>query len=121
MTQENTLDHPSSIDWELSIKLANNNRELAKDLLKMFIADLPRACEAINSAFEEKHYLELVNQIHRLHGASCYCGVTRLKNILAKMEFNAREKLYGPLGECLNEFTEEVNNILSSYKMMNFE
>lgn len=113
------VEHPS-IDWQLSVKLANNNKELAKDLLEMFITDLPKASEAIHEAFTQKQYIELANQVHRLHGASCYCGVTRLKGLLTKMEFAAREKLYRQFEESLIEFDVEVNNTLSAFKMVEF-
>jgi two-component system, NarL family, sensor histidine kinase BarA len=115
-----SINHDLSIDWQSSIKLANNNKELAKDLLTMFIADLPRASEAIHSAFQQEQYDELLNQVHRLHGASCYCGVTRLKALLSKMEFSVKEKPYQRLTEMLPEFDQEVNNILSAYKMIDF-
>ncbi len=114
------IDERFSIDWQLSIKLANNNRNLAKDLLAMFIGDLPKSSEAIHAVFEQKQYPELVNQVHRLHGASCYCGVSRLKALLGKMEFTLREELYDQFKELLAEFDEEVNNVLSAYKAVDF-
>jgi two-component system sensor histidine kinase BarA len=120
MSSENLINYHQSIDWPLSIKLANNNKELAKDLLEMYITDLPRASESIVTAYQQKQYNELITQVHRLHGASCYCGVTRLKMLLGKMEFKLKEKLYDQLDELLREFTEEVNNALSAYKMVDF-
>lgn len=114
------IDHDPSIDWHVSIKLANNNKELAKELIDLFIADLPRASEGIQSAFHQKQYHELINQVHRLHGASCYCGVTRLKSILTKMEFSAKEKLYSQFEDSLDEFNNEINNVLTAYKSMEF-
>lgn len=120
MNNESVIDKQPSIDWRLSIKLANNNKELAKDLLEMYINDLPRANEVIQNTFRQKQYSELQNQVHRLHGASCYCGVTRLKALLSKMEFAAREKLYPQFEVLLGEFNEEVNNVLSAYKVSDF-
>jgi two-component system, NarL family, sensor histidine kinase BarA len=121
MNKEMGIDHPPSIDWQLSIKLANNNKDLAKDLLEMFVADLPKASDAIHSAFNQKQYQELTNQVHRLHGASCYCGVTRLKALLAKMELAVRERLFPHFESLLSEFYDEVNNILLAYKLTEFE
>ncbi|MBA2654665.1 MAG: Hpt domain-containing protein [Gammaproteobacteria bacterium] len=120
MNNENVVDHPLSIDWQLSITLAGGDKKLAKDLLEMYIADLPRSSEAIHAAHLEKQYGELLNQVHRLHGASCYCGVTRLKSILSNMEFAAREKQTQQFEDALHEFDEEVNNVMASYKMVSF-
>lgn len=114
------MERQASIDWQLSIKLANNNTDLAKELLSMFVSDLPRASEAIHQAFNTQNYNELIHQVHRLHGASCYCGVSRLRSLLAKMEFSVREKFYDQFEAKLKEFDEEVNNILAAYKVADY-
>ena len=105
-----------SIDWSLSIKLANNNKELARDLLNMFVADLPNARQTIHNAYQEAKYNELLSHVHRLHGASCYCGVVRLKKVLANMEFSLKEKTLQHFPDALQQFDDEVNNIIVTYK-----
>lgn len=120
MSSEKVISHDSAIDWHLSIRLANNNKELARDLLEMYITDLPKASEAIRHAFEENHGNDLLSQVHKLHGASCYCGVTRLKEILAKMEFALREKMHAKFEEAFFEFNEEISNVLTAYKAIDF-
>jgi two-component system, NarL family, sensor histidine kinase BarA len=121
MNRELNVEHHPSIDWKLSVKLANNNRDLAKDLLEMFIADLPKASDAIRFAFSQRQYQELISQVHRLHGASCFCGVTRLRALLAKMESAVREKLYPQFESLLSDFVEETKNVFSAYKLNKFE
>lgn len=120
MSMENVIDHQSSIDWVLSVKLANNNKELARDLLEMFMAELPNASGRIHQASEKQDYIDLQNQVHKLHGASCYCGVTKLNEILSQMEFAVKEKLFNQFEQSLAKFDEEVQNILSAYKFENY-
>lgn len=119
MTSEN-FTHYSPIDWNLSIKLANNNKELAKELLEMFITDLPKASGEIRQALETKQSSQLLYQVHKLHGASCYCGVTQLKEILGKMESSLKEGLQEKFLAGLSEFDQEINNVLSAYKIIDF-
>jgi two-component system, NarL family, sensor histidine kinase BarA len=121
MNNASAISHHPSIDWQLSIKLANNNQALAKELLEMFVADLPRASGSIHAAVTGKEDLEIVNQVHRLHGAACYCGVSKLKEILERLEFTAREKLGLEFTQTLSGFDDEVNNVLSAYKQLDFE
>lgn len=121
MNADNAINHRASIDWNLSVKLANNNKDLAKDLLEMFLTDLPNATGKIQTAYEQKNHEELMNQVHKLHGASCYCGVTRLKELLGKMESALKEKNNTYFEELLAHFNDEVNNVISAYKMVNFE
>ncbi len=120
MGMENVIDHESSIDWNLSVKLANNNKELAKELLEMFLAELPHASGRIHQAFEARNQDELQSQVHKLHGASCYCGVTRLREILSELEFSLKERLNQQFEHALTQFDHEVNNILSAYKFTDY-
>lgn len=120
MSMENVIDHQSSIDWNLSVKLANNNKVLAKELLEMFMAELPKASGKIHEAYEGNNMNELQTQVHKLHGAACYCGVTKLKDILARMEFTIKERLYDQFSDSLIQFDEEVNSILTAYKFVNY-
>lgn len=120
MSMENTIDHQSSIDWRLSIKLANNNKELAKELLEIFLADLPDASGRIHQAYDSESYDMLQRQVHKLHGSACYCGVTRLQEILTEMEFIVKEKNMHQFGQVLEQFDLEVNNILSAYKFIEY-
>jgi two-component system, NarL family, sensor histidine kinase BarA len=117
---ENIISVEPSIDWNLSVKLANNNADLAKDLLDMFVTDLPLASEAIHAAHNSHEHIDLLNQVHKLNGASCYCGVTHLKHLLSKMESSLKEKQYHQFDEFLSEFDQEVNSILSAYKFVDF-
>lgn len=115
-----TVECQNSIDWPLSIKLANNNKELAKDLLHMFVNELPKASESIHSAHNQEKHTELLNEVHRLHGASCYCGVAKLKTILAEMEFSLKERIVNQFEISLKKFDEEVSNILDAFKATEF-
>lgn len=119
MNTDNFSTH-SSIDWQLSIKLANNNKDLAKDLLQMFITDLPKASESIHYAYDQQQHSDLLSEVHRLHGASCYCGVAKLKTILAEMESSLKEKAMNQFNKVFKEFDAEVANILTEYKTTPF-
>jgi two-component system sensor histidine kinase BarA len=120
MNTNNIIDHEPSIDWNLSVKLANNNKELAKDLLEMFLTDLPNASTKIQTAYNSKQEEELLSQVHRLHGASCYCGVTRLKELLNQLEFSLKERSNDHIEDLMAHFNEEVNNVIAAYKMITY-
>src|SRR5262249_5231483 len=74
------------IDWEQTLKLAANNRSLAKDMLMGLVDSLKSAQTSINQAFTKKDYKNMREQVHRLHGACCYCGVPALKAAVAAVE-----------------------------------
>lgn len=74
------------IDWGLSLKLANNNSELAKDLLQMLIDDLPNNISDITKAYEQQNFDDFYHHVHKLHGSCCYVGVPELKNAAHQLE-----------------------------------
>merc|ERR1712127_56918 len=41
-----------TLDWQLALKRANQNRDLAMELLREFIAHLPQAAEIIRSEWD---------------------------------------------------------------------
>jgi len=76
---DRTLDN-SIVDWELSLRLANNKPDLAKELLTILKETLPDDQVSINSAFNSEDTDLLQQQVHSLKGAVRYCGVPGLQD-----------------------------------------
>lgn len=81
-----TTQHYDAIDWQQCLTLANNNAEIANDLMTLFIADLPVVIKTMKKLLANEDYHGLKDQAHRLHGATCYCGVPRLKTAVQNLE-----------------------------------
>jgi two-component system, NarL family, sensor histidine kinase BarA len=81
-----TTQHHDAIDWQQCLTLANNNAEIANDLMTLFIADLPVVIKTMKQLLANEDYHGLKDQAHRLHGATCYCGVPRLKIAVQNLE-----------------------------------
>jgi two-component system sensor histidine kinase BarA len=81
-----TSQHHEAIDWQQCLALANNNAEIANDLMTLFIADLPTVIKTMKELLALEDYHGLKDQAHRLHGATCYCGVPRLKTAVQNLE-----------------------------------
>ena len=74
------------IDWALGLKLAGNKREVAEEMLHLLTATLTDEVTAIKQLQENNRYAELQQRLHKLHGAVCYCGTPRLKNVIVALE-----------------------------------
>jgi len=68
------------IDWQLSLKAANNKESLARDMLSMLVDSFSDAKEQMEQALKDGDEMRLKEQVHKLHGATAYCGVPQLKN-----------------------------------------
>ncbi|MDM1695469.1 response regulator [Thiopseudomonas alkaliphila] len=62
-------------DFSESIQLAGGRKKLALDLLELLLDSLPADRSFIQQAFSES----LLERVHRLHGATKYCGVPQLR------------------------------------------
>ncbi len=105
-------EQPSPVDIPLSLKLANNKPTLARDMLEMLINNLSGERDAINLAYEERNFERLEEQVHRLYGSCCYCGVPRLKRISGLLDKILQAKQYDQVASPIRALDNEVDEIL---------
>lgn len=74
------------IDWDAALQRAAGKADLAQDMLQLLIQSLPQTQKQINQALQENEPQMLLHTLHKLHGACCYTGVPRLKNLLETLE-----------------------------------
>jgi len=67
-------------------KLAGNNEKLEKELFDMLIKELPSHRQNLEYAKNNNDMEDLKNHIHKLHGATSYCGVPQLRLSASKLE-----------------------------------
>lgn len=102
------------IDWELATKLAGNKKELAEEMLCFLLKTLPQDRLAI---LELRHThtqnpTELLRRVHKLHGALCYCGVPRLKALVAHLETALKNNIMDGLPSLLDQLDVEIDLLL---------
>lgn len=76
----------NAINWEQCLELASGKEEVAKELLDMFVNELPDVSDSLRAAFTDQNLADLEEIVHKLHGGSCYCGVPQLKDAAADLE-----------------------------------
>lgn len=103
------------IDWDQAIKLAGNKRELAEELLGMLVNNIANDASMIQKLYNAKIFPDLLRQVHKLHGALSYCGVPRLKTLLAKLETDLKSNISDNLPTLFNQFDTEVKHLLECY------
>jgi two-component system, NarL family, sensor histidine kinase BarA len=105
------MEDTKTFDWSLCLKKCNNNPALAKELFDLFISELPEFYEKILHAEKMKNKKALLDVIHKLHGACCYIGVPRLKDLVADTEQLLKQnKTDAPL-QGVAEILDEIQKI----------
>ncbi|MGA6105311.1 ATP-binding protein [Pseudomonas solani] len=79
-------DEPSVLDPEEGLRLAAGKADLAADMLAMLLASLAADRQAIRQALDSDDHATLLERVHRLHGATRYCGVPQLRAACQRSE-----------------------------------
>ncbi|VXC41292.1 Sensor histidine kinase GacS [Pseudomonas sp. 8Z] len=74
------------LDAEEGLRLAAGKTDLAADMLSMLLAGLPGDRQAIRQARDAAERTALIERVHRLHGATRYCGVPQLRAACQRSE-----------------------------------
>lgn len=107
MDRQHTEQSDLVIDRELGIKLAGNKPDLANDMLNMLTSSLPTELDSMRHAKTSNDIPDLHKRVHRLHGAVCYCGLPRLKRVLAEIESSLKQ--------------DDTSNICKQFEALEFE
>ena len=110
----------SSLDWQECLRLSNNKEDLAKELLEMLKKDLPSFQAGINQALKTNNIQQLQNHTHKLHGACCYCGVPRLKQLAEQLESQIKTHKNDQLASLVKKVDQEIQNVLTALKQHEF-
>jgi len=84
--QATSSDDLKVLDPEEGLRLAAGKADLAADMLSMLLSSLDADRDAIRAAREADDRDRLIEQVHRLNGASRYCGVPQLRAACQRSE-----------------------------------
>jgi two-component system sensor histidine kinase BarA len=90
------------IHWPTAIERAAGKHDLMKEMLQMLIASITPTRHALQQALAIHDENQVLQQVHKLHGACCYTGVPRLKNLAELLETQLKQ------GKSLAELEPEL-------------
>ena len=88
MRQDSFPCWPASklVDWAQALERAGSKRGLVKEMLQMLLDSIPATRQAIAEALQANDQPQVLQLVHKLHGACCYTGVPRLKSMAELLE-----------------------------------
>nr|WP_278252754.1 hybrid sensor histidine kinase/response regulator [Alteromonas sp. 5E99-2] len=109
-----------AVNWNLALSRTNQNTETAMKLMHDFLHYLPQAQLAIENAVASSDMKSLKDEVHKLHGASCYTGAPVIQSLAEAVEIEIKQKqhdkaiaLLPKLYNALADFKGESQNLLS--------
>ena len=100
---------------EESIKLTNNNKQLAIDLLSMFVQELSQQLIDINAAMETKDLLTISKRIHKILGATSYVCTPKIRTLAFDIQKQIRVFEYEKLIKLITELNGESIRLTEYY------
>ena len=109
-------DELKVLDHDEGLRLAAGKADLAADMLSMLLASLEDDRAAILGAREAHDRHTLIEQVHRLNGASRYCGVPQLRAACQRSETLLKQD--SPLaGEALDELDNAISRLAAEARL----
>ena len=91
------------VDHSQGLHLAGGKKELADELLTMLLDELPDDRNAIIDLWQDHNLDQLLEIIHKLHGATRYCGVPLLQETCLETESLLKQNSNDVTEESLNQ------------------
>ncbi|WP_420234994.1 response regulator [Pseudomonas sp. ABY48] len=104
------------LDHEEGLRLAAGKADLAADMLAMLLASLEADREAIRQACEANDQNALIERVHRLHGATRYCGVPQLRAACQRSETLLKQQ-DPKAAAALEELERAINRLASEARI----
>ncbi len=110
--QNQAPDKPAAnpvLDHEEGLRLAAGKADLARDMLEMLMQNLPIDRQAIEQSLQDGDQQRLLETVHRLHGATRYCGVPELRRRCLQAETRLKQK--APAEEDIQRLLEAIERL----------
>lgn len=104
------------LDWPLALSRAAGKEELAIEMFTMLVKSIPDSLQSIELNHDEQNVEELIKAVHKFHGACCYTGVPKLKNLAEMIEGGLKkhksiEQVEPELLELIDQMTAMIEEL----------
>lgn len=79
------------VDWPLALERAGGKSSLVREMLQLLLNSIAPCREALQQALAKGDTELLIQHVHKLHGACCYTGVPRLKQLAETLETQLKQ------------------------------
>ncbi|GLR63196.1 response regulator [Marinospirillum insulare] len=104
------------VDHEMGIKLAIGKADIADELLGLLLANLNESRNEIEDALKNQDDDALLEAVHRLHGASRYCGVPDLAQTTEALETQLKAGQQKLVAGSLEQLFYEIDRLQDWYE-----
>lgn len=100
------------VDIEKALDIVDQQVAIAKDMFSMLISSLESEKQLIEHHFKTAALDKLIQVVHRLHGASKYCGTPELTKQAGFLEQHLKELGLEGAEEVVDDFLQAIDRLL---------
>jgi two-component system, NarL family, sensor histidine kinase BarA len=115
-TIQQDIQQEDLFNWQSSLKSADGNLQMGKELLSLFLADLPTAKDKIQDAFKQNNLIALREEVHKLRGGCCYVGVPQLKALTSLIEQELRNSKTDSIPALVAQLEQAILDTIDAIK-----
>lgn len=101
------------IDLDLGAKLLGCSEQIAKKMISELAVLLVDNLQELRSAYDAHNIKKMADIAHYVYGASCYCGVPRLKAAALALEKAASSKQATDLSAAYHNLCQEMEAVIT--------
>ncbi|PIE41000.1 MAG: hybrid sensor histidine kinase/response regulator [Gammaproteobacteria bacterium] len=105
-------DKQTTVDIALGLKLANGKQDLAEEMLLMLFDSLKTDKHTMSEALKNNEYPQLLEMVHKLHGATRYTGVPRLQSAAKNLEVSLKSEQLEQVPQLADILFQEIEAVL---------
>lgn len=98
-------------DAKMALYHANQSADLAIDMFQILLEGMADDVAQMMEAWEEEDFATLLERVHKVHGASRYCGVPKLRNALEQFEIALKSENSAQWPELMRALIEAFSNL----------
>lgn len=102
-------NNSQTIDYSNLYTVANNDEDFIKDLIKIFLDQIPVFIRNLNQQFTEKHFEKLAREAHTAKSSVMIFGMTNAGLLLNKIELWAENEKIDEIGPALETVINDLN------------
>ncbi len=104
------MDELQSFNTEKFLKHVLNKKELAAEIMRIFFEDMNLISKELIKSIENKDYLSMRKNAHRLKGSSLNVSAEKLSSLFLKLENIGKSDTTEGAGEIIKEIFAEYKN-----------
>ena len=110
------MNNQKILDKDLAIQRAGGNIDLARELFVMLVEGMPGNRDEIQQLYEEGNFTSLKEKVHKLHGATAYCGVPALKMASESFETHLKQGEQDKYAQGMSQLLQAMDLLMQEAK-----